>query len=351
MENFQDLSNMAVEVHRMLEIQDLPILTLDIKQDFPESTLVSQVKLEDQNSAKTSSEDVVIFKQFSLFPVEIRNKIWSFTVEPRLVKDKFCRMPLKLEPLAPLNIVPYDTMPGSFRACFESKEEVTKSYEQIGITGEECATRGIVLERTPQHLSPFAPLVPFNKNLDVLSFDSLYTISAASSPRLSAERWLLQFNTPIPPWWQPWRTSTTQPWLINPWDIKRVQITPLSLLSPDDRENDMNYRNNCFDFWDRIFFNFVFQDLEEFIIQDLDCNLPHRHMFYSIKNKFLWRDIISRMFRVESSHNEFANMRAGSQFKLPKIVFRQGSKISTPCQYCRAASKRNKEERKNKKRQ
>ncbi|KAF7945584.1 hypothetical protein EAE96_010351 [Botrytis aclada] len=246
-------------------------------------------------------------------------------------------------------------MPGSLRACIESKEEVTKSYEQIGITGQECATRGIVLKRIPQNLTPFAPLVPFNKDLDVLSFDSLYTMSA-SSPRMNstAELWILQFNTPLPPRWQPWRTSTTpirQPWLINPWDIKRVQITPLSLLSPEDRENHMNYRNNYFELWDRIFVNFVFQDLEELIVQDLDCNLPHQHMIHSIEDQDIWRDIISRMFRVESSHNEFANMRAGSQFKLPEIIFRQGSMISTPCEYCRANSKRKKDEKKNKRRQ
>lgn len=337
----------------MLDIQDLPSLTLDIKQDFTGSTLAGQFKVEDLDPAKTSSQDIALFKQFSLFPVEIRNKIWGFTAQPRLVKDKFCRMRLKLEPLAPLNIVPYDTMPGSFRAYFESKEEVTKSYEQIGITGEECAARGIALERTPHHLGPFAPLVPFNKDLDVLSFDSLYTISARPRTGLSAELWLLQYNTPFRPRWQPWRISTTpilQPWLINPWDIKRVQITPLSLLSPDDRENDVNYRNNYFEFWDRIFVNFVFQDLEEFVIQDLDCNLPHRHTIHSIENQDVWRDIISRMFRVERSHNEFANMRAGSQFKFPKIIFRQGSKISKPCEYCRAASKRIKEDKKYNKR-
>ncbi|ESZ95506.1 hypothetical protein SBOR_4091 [Sclerotinia borealis F-4128] len=296
---------------------------MDTFQDLANMTLDVEIKTEtantQQSQALAPSQGFKRSTLFSRFPVEIRRKIWGFTVAPRLVEEKFCRMPGNgditkrcfynvWEPsiprhLFPINIVPYNSMPAAFWACKESRNEIARYYHSIAIAPEDR-----VIERD-----------------------------------------LLLNNVPLPKSWQPWRVlpDRDQQWLIQPWAVKRIQITPRSLLSRTELEADEDLffeRDGNLEGYEKIFFSFVFQDLEEFIVQDFDCKLSHK--LDSLANRDAWKEMISRMFRVESSHNEFEVMRAGSQFKVPNIEIRPGAKIARPCEDCMTISKIIKAEKK-----
>lgn len=58
-------------------------------------------------------------------------------------------------------------------------------------------------------------------------------------------------------------------------------------------------------------------------------------MLYSSENRAAWKNTISRVFRVEISHNKYADMRAGSCFKVPKITPLSFTERSAACEDCK----------------
>ncbi|KAG4027602.1 hypothetical protein MFRU_028g00250 [Monilinia fructicola] len=283
------------------------------------------------------------FKRFSELPAEVRSLVWRFTVpSSRLVEERFCREPLVSSP-CPLNGIPSSSMPDSFLACFESKEEITKHYAQDTYGGD----RGQARDDLPIH---FSPSVPFNPDQDTLLFDSLFTTST--------DEWrIYDFfqGGPMPVGLSDWRNDQfpfQQQWIIKPWTVKRVQITPRSLYIPMAVEQFNNrYEEDNFAEWDRVFVGFVFQDLDTFIVQDFDCKLTHKHFFYSLENQEDWKVRISLMFQVETTHHEYSDMRAGSTFAIPTIEIRPGAKIEKICEQCADLAKFHKISRKLKRRE
>ncbi|KAF5872408.1 uncharacterized protein Bfra_005767 [Botrytis fragariae] len=177
---------------------------------------------------------------------------------------------------------------------------------------------------------PLQPSVPFNPDIDIFNFNNLKFNEDLQWDH-QAESLLLCENVPLPADWKPWRRAdeVMRGWLIHPWVVKRVQITPKSrfwrCLNHDFSENPILQSQPV------IFTNFIFQDLDEFILQDADCILYHR--FDLPINRDNWSYIMT-IFRVEASHNEFAAMRAGSKFKIPKVTILPSAKISTRCKRC-----------------
>ncbi|CAD6448638.1 96ed956e-e206-4fa0-ba10-43951717436a-CDS [Sclerotinia trifoliorum] len=390
MDTFEDLANLAEEFqvktttkftgeprkYRSRQLfqdtwQELTNINLDVEEKSADSK--SQ-----QSQALPSSIQDQRFAEFTLFPklpLELRRKIWAFTVESRLIEEKYCRhfgeghgryWKKSVRSLFPINIVPYSSMPASFWACSESRDEVARYYEDIAAIPETrmlCevwpqmpieAIRSL-LQSNPFSLNqaivnfkllceedsshPLPPSVPFNPDQDIIGFESLTCVDVGEDYDLHPVARQVFHNTPLPLDWEPWRNDlfpTYQPLIIHPSIVKRVQITPRSLLRryfKDDRFERDGLRRPYM-----IFIGFIYQDLNELIIQDFDCKLPHK--LDSPEERELWKEWILRMFKVESAHDEYASVRAGSAFKVPKVVIRPGTKIARPCEDCSTSQKR-----------
>ncbi|TGO40220.1 hypothetical protein BHYA_0040g00280 [Botrytis hyacinthi] len=213
-------------------------------------------------------------------------------------------------------------MPAIFWTCFESRNEVAKYYHNIAVVPE--TTLEFESIREEMFSFPLQPSVPFNPGLDVFNFDNLgFEVHVVSfHPEEAA---LLYFKIPLPAGWKPWRRVDEEmaSWLIHSWAVKRAQITPGSRFWSVFRHDFTNGLRLPME--PVIFTNFIFQDLDEFIIQDADCVLYHK--FDLPINRNHWRSYLMRMFRVEASHNEFVAMRAGSKFKIPKVTILPGAKF------------------------
>ncbi|KAF7869675.1 hypothetical protein EAF04_004459 [Stromatinia cepivora] len=384
MDNFEDLADLKQEFQVKTTVkftgeprkvkgrklfkdtwQELANIRLDVE-------VKSEVAKSQQTQALTSSFQGQGLTEFTLFPklpLELRRKIWGFTVDSRLVEEKYCRQSgkgvaseweISVRSLSPINIVPYSSMPASFWACLESRDEVARYYEDIAALPETrmvcevwpkkpVENRPSLLPSVPfsinqaivnfkrlceeDSLHPLPPSVPFNPDQDIIGFHSLKCLEIRTLWYLRPELQLLFHNLPLPAGRSAWRIEgfpTYQPWIIHPSTVKRVQTTPRSLLSR--RFDDHNFekyglRDPCM-----IFIGFIYQDLDEFIVQDFDCMFPHKLDLPA--DRELWKEWILRMFIVESAHDEYAFVRAGSAFKVPKVVIRPGAKIARPCEDC-----------------
>ncbi|KAF7854430.1 uncharacterized protein EAF02_011605 [Botrytis sinoallii] len=383
MDTFQDLSSLALEFQVESTIkstgepevirkrdqfknawQELADMTLDVEDET------------DNNNPQQSQGPTEFHTKFHLFPklpLEIRRMIWGLTVTPRVIESKNCvlpmeeanyandwdPMPLIPRALCPLNIVSYSGMPAAFWACFESRNAVAAYYHNIAVVPKEIEFKHgnlpigtlekyrsakfsdfyCIDKQTLEFESireetfsfPLQPSVPFNPDTDIFNFDSLGFDVHVVNHHL-AEANLLYFQIPLPADWKPWRRVDEEmsSWLIHPWAVKRAQITPESGFWSIFRHDFTN--GLVLPMEPVIFSNFIFQDLDEFILQDADCLLYHK--FDLPINRNHWRSYLMRMFRVEASHNEFAAMRAGSKFKIPKVTILPGAKISKRCKHC-----------------
>ncbi|KAI9649580.1 hypothetical protein NHQ30_002160 [Ciborinia camelliae] len=349
MDNFQDLANMTLDVY-----------------EKPKAT--DSQRSEKSEVLTPSFQPLAEFKPFSRLPAELRVRIWRLALCPRLIEERFCRHDFgdgiqdldwrERLPGKP-HTIPYSSMPGVFRACRESREEITRYYQQPALGGPCGAGRKTIWDS--RDIGYFkgvfcpVPCVPFNPDQDILSFDSLFTeqVRVRDEPDVYA---FLVHDIPLPANIPPFREGYFQEpneWLIKPWVVKRLQIKPRSLFDEDTKDHEVDVR--AIDFlkpWDRIFFRFIFQNLEEFIVQDYDCKFSHCHSFSSDEGQNKWRQRILKMFEVETSHDEYEDMRGGlTHFKIPKIVIRPGAKIARPCAFCGGQSKRIKERKKLIKRQ
>ncbi|KAF7886421.1 hypothetical protein EAF00_010524 [Botryotinia globosa] len=316
-----------------------------------------------------SSQALTEFHLFPKLPLQIRRMIWEFTILPRAIQESNCMLsggyeydgfrPSVPRPLYPLNVVPYHSMPATFWACFESRNEIARYYQNIAFISENInlyprylpasffeksepssasnfycidqATLSFKKLRAEWPSRPLEPSIPFNPDQDIYDFDRLITTPVDRHHEW--ERDLLLHNIPLPSESFPWRRRIDKQvdnLLIHPWAIKRLRITPLShcwsQFVHDFEKDDISKMIPI------IFENFIFQDLDELILQDVDCMLFH--LFNSQVNRDSWTEYFHKMFRVESSHNEFAAVRAGSTFKVPKIVFWLGEDNGKVCRYC-----------------
>ncbi|KAJ8060551.1 hypothetical protein OCU04_010867 [Sclerotinia nivalis] len=399
MDTFEDLANLKQEfqVKTTIKFTGEPRkvkgrkLFKDTWQELRNIELVVKVmpkgSKSQQSQTLTSSFQGQGLTEFTLFPrlpLELRRKIWGFTVDSRLVEEKYCRQSGEgygqyweesVRSLSPINIVPYSSMPASFWACLESRDEVARYYEDIAAIPE---TRMVCevwpkkpVENLPSllppnpfslnqaifnfkrlceedSLHPLPPSVPFNPDRDIIGFDSLKCLDIETFYFCQPEVRLLLHNVPLPAGRPAWRNElfpTYQPWIIQPSTVKRVQTTPRSLLSRrfhDHYFEKQGWRDPCM-----IFIGFIYQDLDEFIIQDFDCRFPHK--LDLPEDRELWKEWILRMFKVESAHNEYAFVRAGSAFKVPEVIIRPGAKIARPCEDCSKIQKISREEFKERK--
>ncbi|KAF7947633.1 hypothetical protein EAE96_008715 [Botrytis aclada] len=316
-----------------------------------------------------SSQALTEFHLFPQLPLQLRRMIWGFAISPRAIQEGSCKLlgrdsydgfsPSIPRPLYPLNIAPYHNMPAAFWACSESRNEIAWYYKNIAFISEninlyprylpasffekskpssasnyysiEQATLSFkkLLAESPSR--PLEPSIPFNPDQDMFDFDRLETVSA--NQLYQQERDLFLHNTPIPSGTPPWRGSVDRHFgsmLIHPWDIKKVRITPESICWQQFARTFDKYDISRME--PRIFANFIFQDLDELVFRDDDCMLEH--MFNWEASRAGWKEYLLKMFKVESAHNEFASVRAGSTFKVPKIVFWLGQDNGIVCDRC-----------------
>ncbi|KAM0180726.1 hypothetical protein ACHAPC_003424 [Botrytis cinerea] len=330
-----------------------------------------EVEVKTESHAPEQSQALTEFHLFPKLPLQLRQMIWGFTVLPRVIQLRNCRQPGRNgydefepsipRPLCPLNIVPYHSMPATFWTCFESRNEVARYYQNIAFVSEgvnlypwylpasffeksepssisdhyciEQATFSFKTLLTESPSRPLEPSVPFNPDEDIFDFDELlYT--TADSMFHQPERNFLLFNTPFPSEVLPWRRITYNEevgaLIIRPWAVKRARITPQSAfwswLVNNFRKDDISSMEPI------IFKNFTFQDLDEFIIQDVDCLLYHKSSWQAYQDG--WRKYLLKMFKVERCHNEFAAVRGGSTFKIPRVVILPGAISATVCNNC-----------------
>ncbi|TGO10133.1 hypothetical protein BTUL_0143g00040 [Botrytis tulipae] len=344
-------------------------------QELADMTLAVEHETDNNNPQKSRgpTEFHTEFHLFSKLPLDIRRMIWGHTVTPRVVGWKNCVLPMEKlhdedgryfqlsipRALCPLNIVSYNGMPAAFWTCYEGRNAVATYYHNIAAMPRDIGLKhenlpiGTLEKYRPSNFSdfylidkqtrefesiredllsfPLQPSVPFNPDMDIFNFDNIKVISNLQWDHPAEHAFFLR-NIPLPAGLQSWRRAdeVMREWLIHPWAVKRVQITPKSrfwlYLSHDFSENPILTSSPI------IFTNFIFQDLDEFILQDADCTLYHR--FDLPINRDNWTSYIEKMLRVEASHNEFAAVRAGSTFKMPKVTILPGAKVSTRCKRC-----------------
>lgn len=345
-------------------------------QELADMTLAVEHETDNNNTQQTQgpTEFHTEFHLFSKLPLDIRRMIWGFTVAPRVVGWKNCMLPLDElhgeyrshfqlsipRALCPLNIVPYSGIPAAFWTCYGGRNAVATYYHNIAAVPRDIELRheelpvGTLEKYRPSKFSdfyfidkqtrqfesipedlfsfPLQPSVPFNPEMDIFNFDNIKYNQNLQWDHF-AEFSFLRYNTPLPTGVKPWRRADEElrDWLIHPWAVKRVEITP---------ESDFWMRCLHHDFSEApvltysgvIFTNFIFQDLDAFILRDADCTLYH--MFDLPINRENWASYIEKILRVEASHNEFAAVRAGSTFKMPKVTILPGAKVSTRCKRC-----------------
>ncbi|APA12957.1 hypothetical protein sscle_10g077270 [Sclerotinia sclerotiorum 1980 UF-70] len=360
MDTFEDMANLAegFQVKTTIKSTGEPRLyrgqlrnvNLDVEDE-------SEGSKSQQPQALPSSIQGQCFPEFTLFPklpLELRRKIWGFTVEPRLIEEKYCRhfgekygphWEKKVRTLFPLNIVPYSSMPASFWACSESRNEVARCYVDIAaisktrMLSERYSQMPIETIRPLLRADPFSldqaianfkrlceedsslplpPSVPFNPDQDIIRFDSLKTIDIRGLREWLSELRLLRENMPMPSDRKAWRVDDypfEPPFIVHPSLVKRKNGAMKAM----------------------IFIGFIYQDLDEFIIQDSDCKFPHK--LDLPENRELWTKWILWIFKVQSAHEEYAFMRAGSAFKVSKVVIRPGVKIARPFEDCSEGQK------------
>ncbi|TGO76417.1 hypothetical protein BELL_0156g00040 [Botrytis elliptica] len=380
MDTFQDFSSLALESQVKSTVKSTGEPEVIRKQDQFNNAWQELADMtiddEDNHSPQQSQGPAEFHTKFHLFsklPLDIRRMIWGLTVTPRLIESKHCVLPMEeanyenngyINPLipralCPLNIVSYIGMPAAFWTCYEGRNAVAAYYHNIAAVPKDIELThenlpiGTLEKYRPSRFSdfysidkqtrqfesiredmfsfPLQPSVPFNPDIDVFNFNDLkYDDNVMWSHR--AEYHLLTKNIPLPAGWKPWRRAdeVMRGWLIHPWVVKRVQITPESRFW-GGMYHDFS-KNPVLGWAPTIFTNFIFQDLDEFILQDDDCLLYHR--FDLPINRDGWRICIEKMFRVEASHNEFAAMRASPEFKIPKVTILPGAKISKRCKSC-----------------
>ncbi|TGO90441.1 hypothetical protein BPOR_0064g00040 [Botrytis porri] len=342
---------------------------MDTFQDLSSLALEFQV----EPTVKSTSEPEVIKKRDQFKNAWQERMIWGLTVTPRLIEWKNCVLPVQKadreteqsvtpsipRALCPLNIVSYSGMPAAFWTCFESRNAVAAYYHNIAVVPKDIRLKhgnlpiGTLETYRPSKFSdfysidkqilqfesireemfsfPLQPSVPFNPDLDIFNFNHL-DFDPYADWEHPAEALLLRSNVPLAAGWRPWRYAdqVMLNYVIHPWAVKRAQITPDSRFW-SHMEHDFS-KDPIMQMDSVIFVDFLFQDLDEFIVRDFDCMLYHK--FDLPINRDNWRSYLLSMFRVDASHDEFAAVRAGSKFKIPKVTILPGAKISTRCKRC-----------------
>ncbi|KAF7886420.1 hypothetical protein EAF00_010523 [Botryotinia globosa] len=383
MDTFQDLSSLALEFQVESTVKSTGETEVIRKRDefenawqeLADMTLAVEHET-DNNNPQQSQGPTGFHTEFHLFsklPLDIRRMIWGHTVTPRLVGWKNCVLPIEElhyehgryfqlsipRALCPLNIVSYNGISAAFWTCYESRNAVATFYHNIAAVPRNIELRhenlpiGTLENYRPSNFSdfyfidkqsrefesiredlfsfPLQPSVPFNPDMDIFNFDNIqwnYDLRWDHP----AEFAFFHEDIPLPAGLQPWRRAdeVLRDWLIHPWAVKRVQITPETRfwlnLSHDFSEKPILTSQPM------VFTNFIFQDLDEFILQVADCTLYHT--FDLPINRDNWTTYIEKMLRVEASHNEFAAVRAGSTFKMPQVTILPGAKVSTRCKRC-----------------
>lgn len=75
-----------------------------------------------------------------------------------------------------------------------------------------------------------------------------------------------------------------------------------------------------------VFTMFPFKQLDQFIVQDVDCKEPHE--LDSPEKRDKWKSILNEMFKREKARTPDHN------FKIPEILIRTGSKTENKCAQC-----------------
>ncbi|KAF7947998.1 hypothetical protein EAE96_009066 [Botrytis aclada] len=272
----------------------------------------------DQAPAQDQPSNTQALVEFAPFPglyPDLRVVIWKATLIPRV----FSRRCLSVNSNQPLRSV---DIPSLLSVNAETRYEALKWYKNIAISTEYLRC----LRRSGGHfwISRGESLrILFNPEIDVIVDENLrcdfYPLSNSND-----------FNA---------NSFYRSPLLIDPDFVKKVQVSPDVFMSSSWTWDQMlwNWQDNYYGFEDfkvenypvhrAMFTDLRFNNLSEFVVQDVDCALPHQ--LDSPETRATWKRILEILFKAETTRER----KAHTQVSIPKIVIRSGAKVSL-CDHC-----------------
>ncbi|KAF5872788.1 uncharacterized protein Bfra_006151ia [Botrytis fragariae] len=264
---------------------------------------------QDQSSNGKALEKFTIFPQL---PPDIRIRIWKATLTPRLL-SRWC---LSANSSRPLNAV---YIPSLLGVNAEARYEALKCYQNIAISAErlhDLRLSGYYWVPKGEELR-----ILFNPEIDVVVDESL--------------RCDVYMHGLDDAFAMPYRI----PLLIDPDFVRKVQVSPNVFMNSswNWRQTSCNWQDNYFGFEDMDLENYAvrrmgfkdlrFNNLNEFIVQDVDCALPHQLESPEIRARC--KEILEIMFKAETTRESEDHI----QVSIPKIVIRLGAKVGL-CDHC-----------------
>lgn len=290
-------------------ISDFSLRELEITFEMDSQDQSSdQAPAQDQSS---NGQAPVGFTLFPQLPLDIRVMIWALTLTPRLLSRR-CLSVNSDQPLTSLNI------PSLFGVNAETRYESLKCYKNIAISAEQLQD----LRLSGEFWVPKGERlrILFNPEIDIIVDE-----------KLCCDFYLQDRDS--------MHASKGSPLLIDPDFVKKVQVSPnvfLRSLSVQMRASasyqdmyhgfeNMHIRN--FNVKHMMFTHLLYNNLNEFIVQDVDC--ARRHKFDFPKKRASWKKVLRIMFKAETTRISKAHV----QVSIPKIVIRSGAKVGL-CDDC-----------------
>ncbi|TGO75336.1 hypothetical protein BELL_0219g00010 [Botrytis elliptica] len=264
-----------------------------------------QALAQDQSSNSRSLVDFTLFPQLS---PDLRVMIWKATLTPRV----FSRRCLSVNSNQPLNSV---NIPSLLSVDAETRYEALKWYKDIAISAERLHN----LRRANFWLPRGEKLrILFNPEIDVIVDENL-----------RCDVYPLFINDDVNA-----NTPRRSPLLIDPDFVKKVQVSPEVFMNSSWTWDQMlrNWQDNYYGFEDIglwlyemnlnrfMFTDLRFNNLNEFILQDVDCALPHQ--LDSPDTRATCKRFLSTMFQAETTRESKAHI----QVSIPKIIVLPGAK-------------------------
>ncbi|KAF7914762.1 uncharacterized protein EAE98_011461 [Botrytis deweyae] len=282
-------------------------------QDQSSDQALAQDQSNDQ--APVQSSDIQTPVDFTLFPqipLDIRVMIWKLTLTPRLLNRRILSVNSD-QPLTSINI------PSLLGVNAETRYESLKCYQNIAISAERLQDLRLLGDYW----------VPKGEKLRILFNSEIDTIV---DEYLRCDTYVPSRDTNLL-----WRPEC--PLLINPDFVKKVQVSPdvfMNSFSHVMRASpflhfyyhsfeDIRFRR--YDPNRTIFTNLLYNNLNEFIVQDFDCVRPHK--FDSPNRRAMWKNVLKIMFKAETTRT----LKAHIQVSIPKIRIRPGAKVGL-CDRC-----------------
>ncbi|KAF7903226.1 uncharacterized protein EAF01_006275 [Botrytis porri] len=255
--------------------------------------------------------------KFTIFPQlvpDIRIMIWKATLTPRLLSRQCLSVNSTLPPSSM-------TVPSLLSVNAEARCEVVKCYKNIAISAERL--QDLRLSRRSWVPKEKKLQILFNPEIDMIVDENLrcdlYPLSHSND--VNADK------------------PSRSPLLVDPDFVKKVQVSTDVFMNSfwtwdqtlwDWQDNYYGFEDIKFNRYqgnDIRFADLRFNNLNEFIVQDVNCALPHQ--LDSPETRAIWKEILGTIFEAEQRGKSSAHIR----FSIPKMVIRPGAKVGL-CDHC-----------------